>query len=154
PVAGDDWYQRRRNDAEGRFWRRVADQGPRKGIGGSTRQGIYCFTADGKLLTYRNHHDPAVMREELKKALREWERLPEDRRKPGAVSIEDGGRVDPRYHRAPPPGGLILNVFTRILDRKDGEICKGTCSRTGGDFAARDHLWLTADDWKSLVPIG
>ena len=39
-VAGDDWYQRRRDDAEGQFFRRVADQGPRKGTGGSTRQGI------------------------------------------------------------------------------------------------------------------
>ena len=49
PVAADDWYERRRNDAEGDFFRRVADQGPRKGEGGSTRQGIYCLTADGKL---------------------------------------------------------------------------------------------------------
>jgi len=31
-------------------------------------------------------------------------------------------------------------------------MCKGTCSRPGGDFAARDHLWLTADDCKALVP--
>ena len=31
PVTGDDWYQRRRQDAEGEFFRKVADQGPRKG---------------------------------------------------------------------------------------------------------------------------
>ena len=40
-------YQRRRQDAEGEFFRKVADQGPRKGKGGATRQGIYCFTASG-----------------------------------------------------------------------------------------------------------
>ena len=25
PVAGDDWYQRRREDAEGEFFKKVAD---------------------------------------------------------------------------------------------------------------------------------
>lgn len=151
-VAGDDWYQRRRDDAEGRFWQRVADQSPRKGEGGATRQGIYCFTADGKLLTYRNHHDPAVMRDELKKALRAWNELPAERRRPGAVKIGDAGKVDARYARVPPPGGLIVNVYTRILDRKDDGYCKGTSSRIGGDFAARDHLWLTAAECRALVP--
>jgi hypothetical protein len=151
-VAGDDWYQRRRSDAEGRFWRRVADQGPRKGKGGSTRQGIYCFTADGQLLAYRNPNDPAVMRENLKKALRAWNKLPAERRRPGAVKIEEAGKLDMRYARVLPPGGLVVNVFTRILDRKDGGYCKGTCSRAGGDFAARDHLWLTAAECKALAP--
>src|SRR6478672_1245892 len=54
PVTADDWYQRRRQDAEGEFFRKVADQGPRKGEGGSTRQGIYCLTAAGQLLNYKN----------------------------------------------------------------------------------------------------
>jgi hypothetical protein len=151
--VGDDWYQRRRNDVEGRFWRSVARQGPRKGEGGSTQQGIYAFTADGQLLTYRNHHDPAVMREELRKALRAWERLPASRRRPGAVKVESAGKSDARYHHALPPGGLVVNVFTRILDRKGEGFCKGTGSRIGGDFAARDHLWLTEAEWKSLIPV-
>src|SRR5947209_4330753 len=72
-VACDDWYQRRRQDAEGRFFRRVADQGPRKGTGGSTRQGVYCLTADGQLLAYKNHQDPRVMREMLRQALKAWQ---------------------------------------------------------------------------------
>ena len=36
-VTGDDWYERRRDDTQGKFFRSVADQGPRKGEGGSTR---------------------------------------------------------------------------------------------------------------------
>ena len=55
PVAENDWYQRRREDAVGKFFRGVADQGPRKGEGGSTRQGHYAFTAGGKLLAYNNN---------------------------------------------------------------------------------------------------
>ncbi|HJT78482.1 MAG TPA: hypothetical protein VJ739_14860, partial [Gemmataceae bacterium] len=113
PVAGDDWYERRRQDAEGRFFRGVADQGPRKGEGGSTRQGIYCFTAEGRLLAYKNAQDPGVMRDVLRRGLEEWRRLPEAQRRPGAVQVGDAGKVDAHYSRTPPPGGLIVNVYTR-----------------------------------------
>ncbi|HYN63725.1 MAG TPA: hypothetical protein VES36_03895, partial [Candidatus Limnocylindrales bacterium] len=51
-VACDDWYQRRRRDAEGEFFTSVTNQGPRKGERGDTRQGIYLLTAGGKLLAY------------------------------------------------------------------------------------------------------
>src|SRR5207253_664456 len=95
PVAGDDWYQRRRQDAEGEFFRKVADQGPRKGQSGSTRQGIYCFTADGELLAYKNAgQDADVMRELFQQGLKKWNRLPAERRKPGVVRVGDPGRVD------------------------------------------------------------
>jgi hypothetical protein len=153
PVAADDWYQRRRDDAEGKFFRAVAGQGPRKGEGGSTRQGIYCFTADGKLLTYKNAGQlPDVMRDTLRQGLREWNKLPAERRTPGTVKVEDFENDDARYTRTPPPGGLIVNVYTRILDHEQGELCRGTCPTRGGDQAARDHLWLTEAEWKSLVP--
>jgi hypothetical protein len=153
PVAGDDWYQRRRNDAEGKFFRSIADQGPRKGTAGSTRQGIYCFTADGKLLAFKNAGDlPEVMREVLRKGLHEWQKLPAERRKPGAISVEDLDRTDPIYARTPPSGGLIVNVYTRILGRDKNGWCKGKCETPGGDQAARDHLWLTKAEWKALVP--
>src|SRR5262245_20137080 len=153
PVAADDWYQRRRDDAEGKFFRSVADQGPRKGEGGSTRQGIYCFTADGKLLTYKNAGQaPEVMRDTLRLGLREWAKLPAERSKPGAIKVEDPDKTDKSYTRTPPAGGLVVNVYTRILDRDKGELCKGTTKTLGGDAAARDHLWLTEAEWKSLVP--
>ncbi len=153
PVAADDWYQRRREDAEGQFFRRVADQGPRKGEGGATRQGIYCFTADGQLLTYKNAgQNPDVMRETIRDGLRAWQRLPEDRRKPGAITVEDLANPDPQYARTPPPGGLVVNVYTRILDHEQDGLCRGTCSVRGGEAAARDHLWLTEAEWKSLIP--
>src|SRR5262245_26183831 len=123
PVAADDWYQRRRNDAEGEFFRGVANQGPRKGEGGSTRQGIYCLTADGKLLAYKNAGQaPDEMRETLRLGLREWGKLPDERRKPGAVKVDDAVKDDPQYERRPPPGGLIVKVYTRILDRDKGEL--------------------------------
>jgi hypothetical protein len=153
PVAADDWYQRRREDAEGEFFRKVADQGPRKGQGGSTRQGIYIFTASGKLLAYRNAHDPGVMRSVLQQGLKEWSKLPAAERKPGAIRVNDPGKTDARYSRSLPPGGLVLNVYTRILDKDaGGAYCAGMCNTRGGDQASRDHLWLTEAEWRGLVP--
>jgi hypothetical protein len=152
-VAADDWYQRRRQDKEGEFFRTVADALGKKGAGGSTRQGIYCFAADGTPLAYKNAgQDAEVMKQVLREALSKFDRLPESKRKAGAVKVEEHGRPDARFTRTPPEGGLIAKVFTRILDQKDGEYCKGTCKTTGGDKAARDHLWITADEVKSLVP--
>jgi hypothetical protein len=152
-VAGDDWYQRRKQDAEGEFFRNVADQGPRKGAGGDTRQGIYVFTAGGKLLAYGNHSDAAVMRGFITTALTKFKQLPASERAPGAVKMEQRPKVDPEYARQPPTGGLIVNVHTRIIDKDaKGDFCQGTCEFTGGDRAAHDHLWLTAEDCKALVP--
>jgi hypothetical protein len=151
-VTGDDWYQRRRQDDEGEFFRKVADQGPRRGEGGSTRQGVYVLTAGGKLLAYRNHRDPNVTRTVLKQALRDFQKLPEDQRRPGGVEVGEAKKVDNAYHREPPKGGVVLSAYTRILDRKDGSFCVGTCRTSGGDRAARDHVWLTEAEWKSLIP--
>lgn len=153
PVAGDDWYQRRRNDAEGKFFRKVADQGPRQGAGGSTRQGIYIFTASGKLLNYRNHSDPEVMKQVIRQGLLEWNNLPREEKEPGGIKVAETFQPDKTYHREPPKGGLVLTVYTRILDKtRKGDYCQGSCSNPGGERAARDHMWLTEEEWKSLIP--
>jgi len=158
PVTGDDWYERRREDDEGEFFRAIAKAAGKDGggqpSGGSTRQGIYCLTADGTFLAYRNAGNaPDVMRQVLKQALAKWEKLPEEKRKPGAVTVPELTKVDARYHRAPPKGGLIVNAFTRVLEKdENGKWTKGVSKFKGGDMAARDHLWLTEAEWKGLVP--
>lgn len=152
-VACDDWYQRRREDAEGEFFRKVADQGPRKGQGGSTRQGIYCLTADGRLLVYKNAgQDADVMRDVFRRGLAEWRKLPAERRQPGAVKIEELPPTDSRYVRTPPKDGLVLRVFSRLLDReKDGNYGDADCGGRPGDAPAVDHLWITKEEVQSLV---
>lgn len=153
-VACDDWYQRRRKDAEGQFFKQVSDQSPRGGDHTDTRQGIYLLTPAGKLLGYSNAGQaPDVMREVLRDALAEWNKLPEDQRRPGAVQVPEPGDLDGGYTRKPPAGGLILNVNARALDKakKPGAFADAVC-KIGGDEASRDHLWLTKAEWKSLVP--
>ena len=157
PVAADDWYQRRRQDEEGEFFTRVADQGPRKGDGGSTRQGIYCFTASGKLLAYRNHRDVKVMLSEFKKALAAFKRLPATEREPGAVRVPDraGDKLDRQFTRRPPKDGAIITVHTRVLERDETGKCQ-VCEATAGApkynlMSAQDHLWLMKEEVASLA---
>ncbi|MFO0935002.1 MAG: hypothetical protein U0798_00620 [Gemmataceae bacterium] len=153
PVSADDWYQRRRQDAEGKFFVKVANQGPRKGEGGNTRQGIYCLTADGELLNFKNAGNSAeATREQMKQALNRFKALPADRRSPGAVEVGDPGPLDRDYTRTPPSGGLIVLTHGRILEKKGIELEKGTCDFTGGDKASRDFLWLRADEIKAMRP--
>ena len=155
PVACDDWYQRRRQDAEGKFFRSVAEQGPRAGENGATCQGIYMLTAGGRLLFYRNAGQSAeATLDALEEALRKWEQLPADERAPGAVKVEDAGELDGGYARKPPPGGMIVNVFTRALDDEPAAGAKPStvCKLGAGREAARDHLWITKEEAASLVP--
>lgn len=154
PVAADDWYQRRRQDDEGEFFRKVADQGPRKGQGGSTRQGVYAFTATGKLLGYRNHPDPDVMRKFVVDSLKAWQKLPAKERMPDAVQVAERVNVDKQYQRELPSGGAVVNVYTRILDKEaNGDLTVGSCKFPGGDKPAHDHLWLLPEDIGALLPV-
>ena len=156
PVACDDWYQRRRQDAEGKFFREVSDQGPR-GRQNATRQGIYMFTAGGKLLAYKNAGQNAdVMRQVLRDALAKWAKLPEGERKPGAVKVPNAGTLDGGYTRKPPAGGLIVNVHARALEKTQGAggVADAVCKLGDGDEASRDHLWITEAEWRAMVPKG
>jgi hypothetical protein len=148
----DDFFQRRRQDAEGEFFRSVSNQGPRIGEGGSTRQGIYAFTADGKLLQYRNHQDPDVMREFLRTSLQAWKKLPLEQRAKAAASIPELTKIDERFVPTLPKDALIVNVYGRILERTDDFVCPGTCKFPGGQRASHDHLWIRADEWQALLP--
>jgi len=154
PCTGDDWYERRRDDDEGRFWRKVAKQSPYAPDDDSTLQGIYCLTADGQLLACKNAgQDPAAMRDALRSGLVAWKKLPESKRLPGAVHVADPGPPDPHFVRTPPVGGAVIKVFTRTLEVEGPEnYIAAACSQGAGGEAARDHLWLTREELRSLLP--
>ena len=154
PVTGDDWYQRRRADAEGAFFRAMSDQTERKSAGANgTRQGIYVVTADGLALSFKNAGQLTDQtRKELKKALAKFEQLPRARRAPGAVKVPPMGAPDANSDRRVPAGGLAVKVNARILERVGGEFEPGKCDSLGGGGSARDFLWLTADEVKAMLP--
>ncbi len=154
PVTADDWYQRRRQDAEGAFFMRMSDQTGRKASGKTgTRQGIYCLTADGEALAMKNAGDNAAETlKQLKQALAKFEKLPANRRTPGAVTVPAPGKPDPNFARTLPPGGLAVKVNGRILDRAPAGFKSGTCDFPGGTKSGRDFLWLKAAEVEKLLP--
>lgn len=159
PVVGDDWYQRRRNDDVGKFFRRVVDQTWKAGKwgnnGGDNRQGIYCFTPSGKMLTEMKNigNQPAELRRLLQAGAAAWSRLPAEERKPGAVQIPDVA-FDPGYHRPVPAGALVLRQYQRGLQRAaDGSLSSHDFSfRNAPVWAQRDRAWILPAEWKALVP--
>jgi hypothetical protein len=90
--------------------------------------------------------------------LAEWDKLPEQERKPGAVKVEPLSGKDAEAHRLyqRSPGTLIARVYTRPMKRdKKGELSIGTRGSTAADprtMLGLDHLWLTEAEWKSLLP--
>jgi hypothetical protein len=159
PVVGDDWYQRRRKDDVGTFFRRIVDQTWKAGRwepnGGDNRQGIYCFTASGRMLTELKNVGslPAELRRLLQAAVNGWNGLPAEERRPGAVEVKDP-TFDAAYHRPVPPGALVLRQYQRGLRRETA----GTYSAHDFKFheapvwAQRDRAWILQKEWESIVP--
>lgn len=147
-VACDDWYLRRQKDKLGEYYRKMSDQGPRKGNG--TRQGLYIFTADGTLLAFRNTFDPGAVKALVKQGLDQWQALPEASRKPRPFT-ESVGKLDPAFERVVPAGARVVRVHARELER-EGTSYREADPRNGRpNLASLDHLWIKPDEWKELA---
>ncbi len=148
PVALDQAYQRRQQDAEGEFYRRIAGQGPRSDFR-STTQGFYLATAAGELLLYNNNRDPEKVARLVGEALQRF-----DDRAPvrEAASPLDNTEPDARWHPTPPEGGLVLRVHSKVL----GGYPPTTDERRRilQTALGRDNLWLTATEHRELVDGG
>lgn len=159
PVVGDDWYQRRRNDEVGKFFRSVVDQTWKRGNwgnnGGDNRQGIYCFTPSGRMLTEMKNigNLPGELKRLLQSGAAAWNRLPAEERRPGAVTVADVP-FDPGFHRPVPAGALVLRQYQRGLKRgSDGTLEAHDFSFGKAPvWAQRDRAWILADEWKALIP--
>src|SRR5262249_1612343 len=147
---------RRRQDAEGAFFKKVYSQDEsRAAPDRPNRQGIYCFTPSGQLLGVKNAGQlVGVTRELMRNALSKWEVLPEEERGAGAAKVPPLKCPDRHYVPATPPGGsLVLDVFTRVFEfDAKGTPRKGGSATPGGDWAARDKMWVFEPEWKALVP--
>jgi hypothetical protein len=82
--------------------------------------------------------------------LKRWKALPKEER----TRLEDLGAYVVSKDPAPPEGGLVLKVFARPLTRNSAgvwEIYRNPKAHLSQE-PGRDFLWLTATEWKSLVP--
>ncbi len=140
-VAIDQAYQRRQQDAEGEFYRKIAGQGPRSNFQ-STTQGFYIASADGTLLLYNNNRDPEKLNRLMQQRLQEF-------KVPSAVTPISPGTLDARYNPSPPKGGCVVRVQARVLG---GYL--PTTDRWKKIFQSslsRDNLWISAAEQQALT---
>jgi hypothetical protein len=149
---------RNRQDAEGAFLRKTLGDGFFPTSSGY----MACITAGG--INLEHGRRPEV-------ALETFRKLPKSQRLPGVVKV---GRLDPVDAKVAPPlppsGGIILKVYARLMRRKaDGSLDyvstadfplmagydQRRIDRNGYLFeASADHVWITDDEWRSLVSDG
>lgn len=142
PVAIDQAYQRRQRDAEGTFYQKIADQGPRKvGDGGPTTQGHYVASPDGTFLGYNNNRDPKRLLQILQDSLRDYQ--------PTNVAPIDPGEPDGKFVYDPPEGGLVVRVHSRILGGY--EETENPMRRIFQNGTGRDNFWIRKDEHDALV---
>ncbi|NND96225.1 MAG: hypothetical protein HKN47_02715 [Pirellulaceae bacterium] len=144
PVAIDQWYQRRQQDAEGDFYRKIAGQGPRKDFN-STTQGRYICTPDGKLIAFNNNRGPERIGRLMREALDQFD----------AASLESVGpieseEVDERYDQRPPKNGLILRVNCKVLG---GHRPTDDWTAVFHDAVGRDNVWFTEQEKHELAKV-
>ncbi len=130
PVAVDNHHIEKQKDAEGDFYRKVAN-----------RQGEYVCTPEGKLLGSTNTHSASHLKRLLEKALQGYE-------PPGVPPADEPAR-DARFNRAPPADGLIVGATTKVLggypDTGDRKV------KIYQESLGRDHVWLEKADVEALV---
>ncbi len=117
---------------------------------------VVATTAGGRTLGEETHL--RLRAKELAAVLDEYQRLPEAERKP---QLEDAATATPpkRPVPDPPAGGLVLRGFCTYLARDEaGQIVRSKeyyYKENPDRWAAEtqsDMLWLTREEWKSLVP--
>ena len=157
-VAADDWYQRRRSDPTGRYFRYIVEQVQPPLDLKSTLQGIYVFTASGRLLAHRSSgKHVGLTRDVLQQGLKGWRSLPAKHTQPGAFKLPqmDDNVWDRRHDPLVPAGGLVIDVTTRALQRDQAgnlSTCQSTEAKARvGTRPAYDHAWLTKDEVEAIT---
>ncbi|MEO6597642.1 MAG: hypothetical protein ABIP94_23100, partial [Planctomycetota bacterium] len=145
PVALDQAYQRRQQDAEGEFYRRIAGQGPRHDFQ-QTTQGFYVATADGELLLYNNNRDPEKVFRLVQAALHGFD-ASADRATP--IAPIEAGKRDARYDPHPPEHGLVVRVHAKVLGGYAAT--EDVWQRMSQSALSRDNLWITRSEHEALV---
>ena len=145
PVALDVWYEERRQDEAGAFYRALVAQ--REGLReGHTTQGFCIARADGHLLRGWNNRDP----DKLARWLREHRKAPQP---PAAATSAPAAAtgVDRRFARGLPVGAVVVDVFTRITAAEWPARERGWMADAMRKATGRDHLWITADEIAALA---
>lgn len=128
-----------RGPAERALFTKIGEQGHY----GKPQQGIYAAAPSGRLLGSTNERDAKVVAAMLKMALESWERMDRKDR-----LLEKDPAKEPQGRSLYPEGGLVLQVYSRDLPRKDGGEAKGYWAGAWNS----DYAWFTKDEARAMVP--
>ena len=140
PVAIDQAYQRRQKDNEGKFYQKIANQGPRK-VGRGTTQGFYTADAAGRLLAFTNNRGADRVLRMINGSLK--------KHRPVKATAIAKGTPDARYNPKLPKGGLVVRVTSKVLggyEEPENEYRKIFQQSIG-----RDNLWISASEHTALT---
>ncbi len=140
PVAIDQAYQRRQKDNEGKFYQKIANQGPRK-VGRGTTQGLYTADASGQLLAFTNNRGSQRVQRMIQTAL--------TKHRPLKVAAIAKGTPDARYNPKPPKGGLVVRVTSKVLGGYEEP--ENEFRRIFQQSLGRDNLWISANEHSALA---
>jgi len=140
PVAIDQAYQRRQKDNEGKFYQKIANQGPRK-VGRGTTQGLYTADASGKLLAFTNNRGSQRVQRMIQTALSKY--------RPVKVAAITKGTPDARYNPKLPKGGLVVRVTSKVLGGYEEP--ENEYRRIFQTSLGRDNLWISANEHTALA---
>ena len=107
------------------------------GPGAGTKQGIYVCTPAGEFLASVNSTSPPAVIKMLRRGLRAWSDLPEEKRADKGTITKPSHRWESSY----PEDGLVLRVTIRSL-----------CANDGSTPFNRDYAWFSADEARRLLP--
>lgn len=135
-------------------WKRfyVAKPLPDEGNGWLQGSQLILMTSAGRLLAgsmeYGNRNSLAPA---LTEVLESYAKLPKEKRVADSVP----GEVKPVA--PPPPNGIVLTIYDRPISFADGEyrLPEGNDLnglRTEAPGGQRSSLWLTEEEWRSLIP--
>ncbi len=137
-MAVDQHIHRHLRDAEGDLFARVLKQAER-GLDGYS-QGVYIFTAEGRLLAFANTSDAGRVKGLLDTAFKKFA--------PGETLFPIEGEKTARPLPTPPAGGLVVDVTTKVLGGYDSANPRG---KRFLNSLGRDHLWVRKDEAESLA---
>ncbi len=148
PVTTNINHSQHRKDLEGKYFRKIAEQGHYAGRTKptATRQGLYVATVDGHLLASVNSTQADEVLKMMKQGVAKWQQRQALGMTGSQKKVRKTARVDKNYQVPFPEGGLVLGEVCRDLPRSDDPSFKNWRHNF-------DHVWLTGKEVAMFKPV-
>lgn len=137
-----------RKDVDGKYFRKIAEQGHYAGKTKptSTRQGLYVATVDGHLLASVNSTEADEVLQMMKRSVAKWQQRQALGMAGSEKKIRKKTRIDKNYSVPFPEGGLILREVCRDMPRPNDRSFKNWRHNF-------DNVWLTKEEVAQFKPV-